>query len=364
MGTRSSEAQARQLAGEVASGIAAGALETPQTRPSRVRDLMDRYHDSKAAAGTLRPRSLRQIGWMAKRICVRLGEVPLAMLSRATVTGYVRARLAEGRAPETVWDEVRTLWAALRYAARRGWWLGDPAMLCAGHGLEGQGTRRWLRAEEAERLVDACTNRWHRIVVRIILGTGLRIGEVLHLRWHDWLPEEAVIRVRAKAAEGWRPKDDEARIVPVNRQLGRGLEEWRHEIGDPDDDRPMVPTRDGERRASPGLFGKLNREACDRAGVRRVSVHELRHTFATLWLQNGGDLFRLSKILGHYSPEFTARQYAHVCGKDLVQKADEVAERIAAKAREAAKKGGRKAASGGPVTRPVTRAKPALAVVA
>lgn len=84
----------------------------------------------------------------------------------------------------------------------------------------------------------------------------------------------------------------------------------------------------------------MSRPLSARLGDLCLSFHGLRHTFATLWLQNGGDLFRLSKILGHYSPEFTARQYAHVSAGDLVRTADQVRARISAAARG--------------VTRPVT----------
>lgn len=49
-----------------------------------------------------------------------------------------------------------------------------------------------------------------------------------------------------------------------------------------------------------------------RAGIPRVRFHDLRHTFATLALQNGVDLKTVSSMLGHFSAGFTLDTYAHV----------------------------------------------------
>ena len=50
----------------------------------------------------------------------------------------------------------------------------------------------------------------------------------------------------------------------------------------------------------------------DRAGLPRIRFHDLRHTFATMALQNGVDVKTLSNILGHFSAGFTLDTYAHV----------------------------------------------------
>jgi integrase len=52
--------------------------------------------------------------------------------------------------------------------------------------------------------------------------------------------------------------------------------------------------------------------AAKRAGMPKLRVHDLRHTFASRWVLDGGDIFRLSKILGHSSVVITQRVYAHL----------------------------------------------------
>ena len=55
-----------------------------------------------------------------------------------------------------------------------------------------------------------------------------------------------------------------------------------------------------------------------RAKIARITPHALRHTFGTRWLQAGGDIYKLSKILGHSSVAVTEAHYAHLLKDDLV----------------------------------------------
>lgn len=329
---------------EVAGSVAEGVLDTPsqEARPRTVDDLMRVYREYKEANPRLRTSSRQFIAQRARALSVHLGRLSLASLTRGTVEAFIRRRIEAGRAPETVHDDVRVLGDALRMAAAKGWWAGDPADLCAGFGLQGQGRRRWLRASQVGPFLAAIENPDVLMLARIILGTGLRLDEVLNLRWRDWQVDDGVMLVRSHAETGWRPKDSDDRIVPVNDELARHLAEHRRRLEDEADLRmrkrlffvkpgpgtPILPNRDGTRRGSKTFFTRRIGEAARKCGLEGLSSHECRHTFATLWLQNGGSLFDLSKILGHYSPEFTARQYAHVCSKHLLDAANQVQARI------------------------------------
>ena len=61
-----------------------------------------------------------------------------------------------------------------------------------------------------------------------------------------------------------------------------------------------------------------------RAGLEQVRFHDLRHTFATLALQNGVDVKTLSGLLGHYSAGFTLDTYGHITGAMKKDAADKV----------------------------------------
>jgi integrase len=59
-------------------------------------------------------------------------------------------------------------------------------------------------------------------------------------------------------------------------------------------------------------------QGAERAKIPRITPHALRHTFGTRWLQAGGDIYKLSKILGHSSVAVTEAHYAHLLKEDLI----------------------------------------------
>lgn len=63
---------------------------------------------------------------------------------------------------------------------------------------------------------------------------------------------------------------------------------------------------------SPDSVGNMLHRVLKRAGLSRIRFHDLRHTFATLALQNGVDIKTVSGMLGHFSAGFTLDTYAHV----------------------------------------------------
>ena len=62
----------------------------------------------------------------------------------------------------------------------------------------------------------------------------------------------------------------------------------------------------------PDSVVNLHRKILKRAGLEPIRLHDLRHTFATLALQNGVDIKTVSGMLGHFSAGFTLDTYAHV----------------------------------------------------
>jgi len=65
-------------------------------------------------------------------------------------------------------------------------------------------------------------------------------------------------------------------------------------------------------------------EGSARAKIPSLSPHVLRHTFGTRWLQAGGDIYKLCKILGHSSVAVTEAHYAHLLKEDLVAASEQI----------------------------------------
>jgi integrase len=135
-----------------------------------------------------------------------------------------------------------------------------------------------------------------RLLVLIALTTGMRIAEIFALRWADVLYREGLIVVRAKLKRG------KVRYVPMPPELAEEIQRFPAIIGE---DRIFPPKRGakGERQRVEGSLETV----LELAGIRDFRFHDLRHTFASWFMMNGGDLYELAKILGHSNIKMTER---------------------------------------------------------
>lgn len=172
---------------------------------------------------------------------------------------------------------------------------------------------RWISdPRDVTRLLTACPIAIADLVA-VLIGTGLRIDEALHLQWVDVDLERRTIQV-SRGRRG-SPKSGKARqvelfdaVLPVLRAMklraGRNILLWPS--------RHRTPTGD-ERVRDPSGVHRPFKAALIAAGLDpALRVHDMRHTFAGLYLTAGGDIYRLSQLLGHASVKVTEKTYAHL----------------------------------------------------
>ncbi len=159
-----------------------------------------------------------------------------------------------------------------------------------------------LSREEVRRLFRAVENRKHRTMLMVAYGCGLRCSEVTNLRVDDIDSSRMVVIVRS----GKGRKD---RYVPLSPALLKCLRDyWRKYRPSP----WLFPGRTDDQPMSPGTLGKICAQARKRSRLRKgVSLHTLRHCFATHHLEAGTDLRTLQIILGHKGMKTTSI-YLHV----------------------------------------------------
>ena len=123
-----------------------------------------------------------------------------------------------------------------------------------------------------------------------LLGTGNRISSALNLKIEDIDFDNNLININ-------RTKNRKAQIIPMSKTLAYILQEYlQYRDGESDD--YVFCTSYGTQaniHTYQGLLQRYNRKR----GVMKTSAHLYRHTFAKNWILNGGDIFRLQKILGH-----------------------------------------------------------------
>ncbi len=180
---------------------------------------------------------------------------------------------------------------------------------------------RYLTAEELPRLKAALDAKQYRkgtreinqtfhrlrLVVLTALTTGMREAEIFGLERSDVLYREQLIAVRSKLKGG------KVRYVPLVPELAAELRRWPATLGE---DRLFPPQRGakGERQRVDRAFKTILKMA----GVEDFRFHDLRHTFASWYMMNGGDLYELAKILGHKNIKMTER-YAKLAREHIAR---------------------------------------------
>ena len=149
----------------------------------------------------------------------------------------------------------------------------------------------------------------------IELATGLRRGELLGLKWEDLDLEQCTLRVQRQVSringevvEAPLKTKNSYRTISLGEDAVGILKKQKKKCGDSE---YVFPSPTGGPISPDSVIQMLHR-VLKRAGLPKVRFHDLRHTFATVALQNGVDIKTVSGMLGHYSAGFTLDTYAHV----------------------------------------------------
>ena len=135
-----------------------------------------------------------------------------------------------------------------------------------------------------------------RMLVLVAVTSGMRSSEIFGLKWGDVMFAEGLLAVRAKLKGG------RMRYVPMSPELASELRRYPRVI---DEDRIFPPEEDAVSGRQ--CVRKSFEDLLERAKIEDFRFHDLRHTFASWYMMNGGDLYELAKILGHSNIKMTER---------------------------------------------------------
>lgn len=180
-----------------------------------------------------------------------------------------------------------------------------------------------LSPDEVKRLIAAAGNLKHQTALAVAYATGLRVNEVVHLKVGDIDSQRMTLRVE----QGKGQKDRYALLSPV--LLERLRVWWRvaRAQGKMLDGGWLFPGQDPVQHLSTRQLNRAIHAAVDEAGIeKRISMHSLRHAFATHLLEQKTDIRLIQVLLGHKKLETTAL-YAQVA-TDLLREVVSPLERL------------------------------------
>src|SRR3979409_1778335 len=175
------------------------------------------------------------------------------------------------------------------------------------HIREPQKIPQGMSPDDTRRVLSVPTSLKARVALSLCYGCGLRAGEVVRLKVKHIDSAQKIIRIEQSKGRKDRNVMLSSKTLDLLRQWWKARPSW-HDAGTPLEERWLFP---GNRRGKPMTTRQLNRlfhEAADAAGIKKgVTLHALRHSFATHLLERGTDIRIIQALLGHDKLETTAR---------------------------------------------------------
>jgi integrase len=304
--------------------------------PSKVSvaEFIDRWARDWASTNLSLKTVERYRGLIAQQIVPRIGVVPIQKLRPVHLSelyakllreGGVR-RSGEGVSARTVGHAHRVLHRALGHAAQWGLVQQNVASLVSPPRVSSAEVEI-LRASEINDLLDKLRGRSMYMVAALGLGTGLRRGEMLALRWQDIDFTRGQLRVERSLEQskkgGLRFKEPKtkygrrtisvpaATLADLRLHKKEQQERWlRLGLGRVPEDALLLGTWNGAMRV-PDALSKDWAVTMAALGIK-ASLHSLRHSHASALIAAGVDVLTISRRLGHASPTITLGVYGHL----------------------------------------------------
>ncbi len=285
-----------------------------RARPMMTFERFSTDHWETGALLALKPSSIRICKFnLDKYIIPALGSHRLCDVSRAAIQQLLVSMKTKGYSSSTLHSVRVTLAKVLQTAVDSGYLERNPA-----HGIkigerEAKRHRDFLEPSQVQRLLAVLPEPCRTIIVTAAL-TGMRIGEILALRWNrlDFL--HGTIEVSETYSDGQfgTPKTRSSRrVIPMSFALCEALKLYRTSCLRSSPQDLVYSTTKGTPLSPKNLYNRALAPACDKLKLPRVSWHSFRHSNGTLLGEVGESVKTAQAILGHSDIETTLNTYMH-----------------------------------------------------
>ncbi|KGK85491.1 hypothetical protein DP73_18485 [Desulfosporosinus sp. HMP52] len=262
-----------------------------------------------------------------KHIMPQLGDIPLGNLNTSDIQKLYNKMKTNNAASATIRRNHQIINSCLSQAVKNRLISWNPAIAVTLPKLETKQVKA-MNKVEMNAFLEAIETEVLRAAFLILIGTGLRLGEVLGLRWKDIDFREktinvvqALVRTKSEGLILESPKTEKSkRLLPIPKEIAvatrlhrikqRKIKKYAKEAYEDND--LIFSTKSG-KPINPRFLTKKYYEIRKRAGISsEINLHALRHTYATRLLEEGENIKTVSELLGHTDISTTGNTYAHV----------------------------------------------------
>jgi integrase len=313
-----------------------GRVEDGSWRPDKamtVRELLEDHWLPSQASKELRGASMAQYRLAVRAWLVpHVGGVVVSALTPKIVNDLITTlkttRTSAGRdglSPRTVQLAIGVLKSACSWAVRNELLARNPVAAIAQPRADRPEMKAWS-VDEARQFLGAVKDDRLSWAWTLALTRGLRRGELCGLKWEDFDLERGTLRInRARVTVEGRPVDSlpktaagrrsvplDASLEPILRALRTSQGRERLQSGGAYENDGYLCADELGHPYHPDTVSGWFESAVKKSGLRRIRLHDTRHTAASLMLASGVPVKVVSEMLGHASPTITLTIYAHV----------------------------------------------------
>jgi integrase len=308
---------AREIRDKILSGIKAEEekREIPPEQRLTFKQFVEKWEQIKT--GSVKPSTMsRYKNIITCFLEPQFGDKPFSQITTQELVEFASERMRQVAAPKTAINQIALLKMIFREARRWGYLKIDPAVEVErprnrDHEIE------ILTPKELSLLI--VNSEYHyRTAFRTAIMTGVRAGELWGLQWPDFQPATKQLYIRRTVWNGQfqTPKTKNAkRAIDLPDELVHELRIWRPRCP-PNEHNLMFPSPERSITQHDNMMKRIFIPALQKAGLRQVSFHSLRHSNASIRIKKGQNLKYLSKQMGHSSVAFTLDVYGHLFKDD------------------------------------------------
>jgi len=246
-----------------------------------------------------------------------VNDVKINRITPAKVEQFIADKQEDGMNLTTLRKIIGTFSQVTQYAVRHRYIDHNPvrdAERPKGQGGEEKEQIQVLTPMEINALLDATPNQKYNTLFRLAIMSGARQGELIGLKWTDvdWFNNQIHVQRTYNKGAWYKPKTKTSnRKVDIGPKTMSELKKW-HVACQPNDLDLIFPNEAGKPLDQKNIMSRHYYPALRKAGIKRIRFHDLRHTYASLMIEQGENIKYIQTQLGHSNPTVTWNVYAHL----------------------------------------------------